>query len=174
MSILDRYRDLFEHEKDCNAKMLSMIESVPASNRNDPRFQRAVSLAGHITACRENWLDRMHANGISQVDWYDKRCELETLRPRFKSMEGKWTEYLANLTDKELANEFVFPGGDGNRYRWLTEGQIKQLVGHAAYHRGQIALLVDELGGETMDTDYLYWAIPQDPRYGKITDDEEK
>ena len=32
--------------------------------------------------------------------------------------------------------------------------QIEQLAGHAAYHRGQIALLVDQLGGEVQDTDY--------------------
>ena len=29
-------------------------------------------------------------------------------------------------------------------------------------------LLVDQLGGETVDTDYLYWAIPRNERYGKI------
>ena len=168
MPVIERYRDLFEHEKDCNDKMLAMIKSVRESNREDSRFQRAVSLAGHICACRENWLDRMHAVGIGQVDWYDDKCELETLRARFTAMEVHWSSYLAKLTDEDLNEEFEFPTRDGSRYRWHIEGQIKQLVGHAAYHRGQIALLVDDLGGETVDTDYLYWVIARNPRFGKI------
>ncbi|MGC4045162.1 MAG: DinB family protein [Armatimonas sp.] len=37
------------------------------------------------------------------------------------------------------------------------EVQIVQLIGHAPYHRGQVALLVDQLGGEVVDTDYADW-----------------
>lgn len=168
MSVLEVYRDLYEHEKDCNDKMLTMIESVPESSRPDARFQRAVTLADHLCACRENWLDRMTAGGVNQVAWWNEKSKLDTLRPRFASMEEKWTDYLAGVDEAALPEEFEFPGGDGNRYRWQIEGQIKQLVGHGAYHRGQIALLVDQLGGESVDTDYLYWAIPQNSRFGKI------
>jgi uncharacterized damage-inducible protein DinB len=38
-----------------------------------------------------------------------------------------------------------------------VEVQVIQLFGHASYHRGQIALLVDQLGGEVVDTDYVDW-----------------
>jgi len=55
-----------------------------------------------------------------------------------------------------------------SQYRWSIEGQIVQLVGHAFYHRGQIAQIVDDLGGSTVDTDYLFWAYVKNPRYGKI------
>ena len=50
MSLLERYRLWYEHEKDCNAKMLAMLESVPETNRTDARFQQAVSLADHLPA----------------------------------------------------------------------------------------------------------------------------
>ena len=46
--------------------------------------------------------------------------------------------------------------------RWNILGQLMQLVGHSYYHRGQIALLVDQLGGTTTDTDYFYWMVAQD------------
>jgi uncharacterized damage-inducible protein DinB len=170
MPLIDRYCELYEHEKDCDQKLLDMIDSVPKEERSDPRFQKAVNLAGHLAACRENWLDRMASDGLNQVEWYDDNCDLETLRPRFAAMEARWTEYLANLSETELVSEFEFPSRDGDRYRWQIDGQILQLIGHAPYHRGQIALLVDQLGGETVDTDYLYWAISQNPRYGKIVE----
>ncbi len=157
MSLLDHYRTSYEYEKGCNAKMLAMLESVPEARRSDPRFQRAVSLASHLAAGRENWLDWMDGEGRNQVPWGDDRCELVTLRPRFAALESQWTDYIARLQEDRLAQEFEFAESNGERYRLPIEVQIVQLIGHASYHRGQIALLVDQLGGETVDTDYADW-----------------
>ncbi len=163
--MIERYREWYEHERDSNAKMLDMLESVPADRRNDPRFGRAVALAGHLAACRENWLAMIVSSGGPEVEWWPEDCPLESLRPRYAWLESRWTEYLAGLDDDTLVRDFVFEDG-GARWRFNVEGQIFQLVGHAPYHRGQIALLVDELGGETVDTDYVEWAIPRNPRFG--------
>ena len=147
-----------------------MLHSVPGERRSDPRFARAVGLAAHLAACRENWLDRMTAGGANQVDWRPKDVSLDSLGPRYARVEADWVAYLNNLGDEGLKCDFEFSGAEHSRYRWNIEGQIVQLVGHAFYHRGQIALLVDDLGGETVDTDYLYWAYPRDPRFGRIDD----
>jgi uncharacterized damage-inducible protein DinB len=157
MSLLERYRVLYEHEKDCNHKLLAMLESVPEARRADPRFQQAVTLADHLAAGRENWLDWMEGEGRNQVAWWDERCELATLRPRFAALESQWTDYLARLEADRLAQDFEFSESDGERYRLPIEVQIMQLIGHASYHRGQVSLLVDQLGGETVDTDYADW-----------------
>lgn len=156
MSLLERYREAYEHEKDGNRKMLAMIESVPQAGRSDARFPQAVSVAGHLAACRENWLDRMAGEGLPLADWYDKACDLATLGPRFDALERRWTDYLARLEEDQLAQEFEF-AEEGQCFRLPTEVQIVQLFSHASYHRGQIALLVDQLGGEMVDTDYADW-----------------
>jgi len=150
--------------------MLGMIESVPLDKRDDPGFGRALVLAAHLSACRENWLDRMIAEGQGQVDWWPEDVKFASLRPRYAAMESKWADYLASLTDDDLDCDFEFGTTDGKRWRWSIEGQIVQLVGHAFYHRGQIALLVGELGGEPVDTDYLYWEYQRNPRYGVISE----
>jgi uncharacterized damage-inducible protein DinB len=161
MSGIEGYREQYEHEKDSNGKMLTMIESVPEANRSDPRFQQAVTLAAHLLICRENWLDRMRGDGMKQVDWEDSTCDLAALRPRFAALEARWSDYLAQLDDEQLMQDFTFLTWENELFSLRTEVQIVQLTGHAAYHRGQIALLVDQLGGETVDTDYVYWAVPQ-------------
>ena len=166
--MIKNYRIWYEYERDCNMKMLAMLGSVPAGRRSDPRFARAVGLAAHLAACRENWLDRMKTGGESQGDWWPKDVSLDALGPRYARVEGDWTEYLSQLDDEGVKSDFEFSATGNSRFRWNIEGQIVQLMGHAPYHRGQVALLVDDLGGETVDTDYLYWAYPRNPRYGQI------
>ena len=170
MSRIDDYRLWHEHEKASNAKMLEMIESVPESTRDDERFRQAVVLAAHLAACRENWLDRMTADGTNQAPWWPESANLDDLPARFAALESRWTDYLANLNDDNLDVDFDFAVARGSGYRWNIEGQIVQLVGHAFYHRGQVALLVDQLGGTTEDTDYLFWAFKSRPdRWKELT-----
>jgi uncharacterized damage-inducible protein DinB len=157
MPQLERYRSLSEHEKDCNQKMLMMLDLVPEVGRSDGRFQQAVTLANHLAATRENWLDFMDGKGVSQVVWWDAKCGVDALRPRFTAIELKWTEYLTRLQEGDLPSEFEFTESDEEIYRVPIQVQIEQLIGHAAYHRGQISLLVDQLGGKTVETDYVDW-----------------
>src|SRR5438046_10212483 len=122
--------------------MIAMIESVPDDRRTDSKFLTAVTLAAHLAACRENWLDRMIEGGNSQTPWWPEGSTLESLRPRYEAIEARWTNYLHSVSDEALSCEFEFPATDGHQYRWSIEGQIVQLVGHALYHRGQIAQIV--------------------------------
>ena len=156
MSLLERYRVLYEYEKDCNQKMLAMLESVPEASHSDTRFQRAVTLADHLAACREFWLDCM-GKGSSDLTGWNEECDFHTLRLRFAAIEPRWTDYLARLDNSRLEQDFEFTESNGETFRLPVVVQIEQLAGHAAYHRGQIALLVTELGGETADTDYADW-----------------
>ncbi len=165
MSRLELYRELYEYEKDCSEKMLAMIDSVPAASRSDTRFQQAVSIAGHLAACRENWLHWMTMRNVLPTDWYDEKHEFAALRPRFTALDSQWTDYLASLDEDRLAQEFEFAEGE-ERFSLPTEVQIVQLFGHASYHRGQVALLVSQLGGEVIDTDYVdwWWATYKEPK----------
>ena len=163
MSLIGHSRTLYEYEKDCNHKMLAMLDSVPESSRVDARFQRAVTLADHLAACREFWLIFMDSQEGSSGSGWDEQAKFHALRPRFAAIEPQWTDYLARLDDSQLAQEFEFSEGNGESFRLPIGVQVEQLAGHAAYHRGQIALLVDQLGGEVMDTDYAdwWWANPK-------------
>lgn len=165
MSLIERYRELYEHEKDSNDKMLAMIDGVPLEARSDARFARAVSIAAHLAACRANWLTRIEGSDETEDPWWEKDVDPATLVPRFAAEEARWTAYLAKLDDAELARHFDFFEGPA-RFRLPVEVQILQLVGHAAYHRGQVALLVDQLGGETVETDFVDWAYEKNRGWG--------
>lgn len=156
MPLLEHYRESYEHEKDCNQKMLAMIESIPQAGRSDARFQQAVSIAGHLAECREYWLAHMNGEGLPPEAERDEPCDLAALGPRFAAIHARWTDYLARLDADRLGQDFEFTD-NGQSFHLPTGVQIVQLSGHAPYHRGQVALLVDQLGGEVLGTDYADW-----------------
>jgi len=165
--MITRYQKWLDQEADSNLKILEMLDSVPESNRSDERYQQAIDLGGHLAACRSNWLIRMTGTGTEQ-NWWPEQTTRAQLQEQMSKYETEWRDYLQTLMPARLDEDFEFVARDGNRYRWNIEGQIMQLVGHAFFHRGQIALLVRQLGGVGIDTDYLYWAYAQDSRWGRV------
>src|SRR5437016_5318774 len=97
MSRIENYRLWYEHEKDANKEMIAMIDSVPPESREDERFHRALALAAHLAACRENWLDHMTAGGVNQTAWWPESAKYEELGPRYATIEKQWTDYFASL-----------------------------------------------------------------------------
>jgi uncharacterized damage-inducible protein DinB len=156
LSLADRFRLWFEHERDCNAKSLEMINSVPAENRQSADYQKALDRMGHIVAARRRWIFRLA--GTPDVESiFPTVTGLDELRKDTAEMERMWLEYLIGLDDVELERELEWVAINGNRYRYHAEGVLTQLFGHAYYHRGQIAQLVGSLGGKPENTDYIYW-----------------
>lgn len=155
-SMADRFRDWYEYERDCNAKTIAMLESVPAEKRGTPEFQRSIDKMAHLVSARRRWLNRVgHWPDLPAIFPKGTRCE--ELPKLIADTEAAWVAYLRNLTDQDLVRTFEWHAVDGKRYRWDVEGMLTQVFGHAWYHRGQIATLVADLGGKAVDTDFIFW-----------------
>jgi len=158
-SLTERFRNWYEYERDCNAKSLKMLQSVPTEARASSQFTRAVGKMAHLVAARHMWLHRLDVVTDRPDSWFPPTT-LEQLPAAVEAIEQRWTAYLARLTDANLAADFDYTGSDGRRYRWRLLDLLTQVFGHAWYHRGQIAMLVKDLGGEATDTDYIFWNRP--------------
>jgi uncharacterized damage-inducible protein DinB len=158
-TLADRFRRWYEYERDCNARSLEMLASVPADRRNTPEFQKAVGRMAHLVAARQRWLHRL--GHWPQPPAVFPNTSLDDLPKLVADTETAWTAYLDPLTDEDLAREFEYKLDDGRRFRWTIEGLLTQTFGHAWYHRGQIAQLVALLGGKAVDTDYIFWDRPK-------------
>ena len=155
-SMADRFRTWYEYERDCNAKSLTMLESVPVERRGAAEFQKAVDRMAHLVTARRRWLHRLgHWPDLPAI--FPSGTPLTDLPTLVADTEGAWVAYLARVDEAELAREFEWTAPDGRRFRWHVEGVLTQTFGHAWYHRGQIAQLVAALGGKAVDTDYILW-----------------
>jgi uncharacterized damage-inducible protein DinB len=157
LNFTDRLRRWYDYERDCNARCLEMLESVPNERRGDPQFQKAVDRLAHMVAARRRWLYRLGRLDESPIP-FPQGTTLSELAPLVADTETAWLAYYATLDDAELDRVAEWQGPDGGNYRWEISEILTQLFGHAWYHRGQIAQLVASLGGNAVDTDYVYWA----------------
>ena len=113
----------------------------------------------HLAAARQRWLHRL--GRWPQAPESFPPLTLEDLPAFVAATETAWVEYLRTLDETELARVFEYQFANGQRYRWNVEGALTQVFGHAWYHRGQIAQLVAMLGGQAVDTDYVFWCKPE-------------
>lgn len=154
-----RFRHLYEYERDCNAKVIRMLESVPLESRSSPQFARAVGKAAHLVAARHMWLFRLGVCETKPIDWFPPTT-LEELPNATAEVERMWVTYLSRQTDESVMTEVEWSGHDGKRRRWPLIDLLTQVFGHAWYHRGQITTLVKDLGGTPTDADYIFWDQP--------------
>lgn len=156
-TLADRFRHWYEYERDCNAKSMAMLASVPAENRANPEYHKAVERMAHLVAARQRWLQRL-GHWPNTPDLFPRGTPLNELAEQVAATEAAWVAYLDKVDEAELARELEWRAADGARYRWYVEGILTQVFGHAWYHRGQIAQLVAALGGKAVDTDYIFWS----------------
>lgn len=159
MTLSDRFRNWYDYERDCNAKCLTMLSSVPQERQDTPAFQKAVDRLAHLAAARRRWLSRL-GHWKEPQELFPQGTKLSDLPAMLAATEEAWVQYLRGLDDAALARECEWQTDDGKRYRWAVEGILTQTFGHAWYHRGQIAQLVAGLGGKAIDTDYIFWSRP--------------
>jgi uncharacterized damage-inducible protein DinB len=155
-SLADRFRRWYDYERDCNAKTLAMLESVPVEKRTTAEFRKAIDRMAHLLVARQRWLHRL-GHWAELPGLFPQDMSLEKLPGMVSATETGWVAYLGKLDDAELSRTCEWTFQDGKRYRWNVEGILTQVFGHAWYHRGQIAQLVAGLGGKAVDTDYIFW-----------------
>jgi uncharacterized damage-inducible protein DinB len=170
-TMIERFRNWYDHERDCNAKILAMLSSVPEDKRATPEFQLALDLVAHLMLARRMWLYRLGHWTAPPGGWDSTGTNLEDLPAMVAETETAWVDYLQRIDDVELQRLLTWTplGNIAKRWHWPIELILTQVSGHAWYHRGQIVELVRLLGGQTTSTDYIFWNRPEElpPDEGK-------
>jgi uncharacterized damage-inducible protein DinB len=154
---IERFQRWYVYEKDCHAKVVASLDTVPPDRRASPEFGKAVALLAHMVAARKLWLHRMGGSSELPKDIFFESPSLEWVRDALAGMETAWSTYLECLTDPDLERVFEYKALDGQPYRNQVVDILTQLFGHSWYHRGQIAILVRQLGGTPAITDFVFW-----------------
>lgn len=153
----DRYRRWFQYECDAHELVFGSLESVPVANRGNPEFLRALSLMGHLVAARRIWLARLGAIPIPADPLFPQETEIDRVRAAWSPVREQWLDFFSRLDDASIERVVAYRSYDGDPFENRLEDILTQLFGHSSYHRGQIAMLVRQAGGEPAKTDFIFW-----------------
>lgn len=165
--MIKQFQSWLSYEADAGHRALEMIASVPAENRGLPQYQKALDKLAHTLAARALWLRRLGYDEPFMDKLFPTGMSQQQLTGLMPQVYSTWTAWLAVRTDDDLAEKLEYQSMEGDRFSNRMEEILIQLHGHALYHRGQVATLVDQCGGTVVDTDLIYAtrrAVQSSPR----------
>ena len=169
MNAAERLRRIAEYERWANQKSLESIKSAESGLLSQAsrigaapddvynRYARALAVMGHILWARRRWLWRLGESEPPPEVMPVKEWPVARLTEESDDLDRLWTKFLTGLKDADIDTELKYRGGDGADYA-DTIGQIcDHVFNHSTYHRGQVAMLVKQCGGEPAETDYIHY-----------------
>lgn len=155
------FRTMMAYETWANERSLASLETVPPEMRTRPSFLRATQLLPHIFLARTLWLMRARAVPHEHPrDWFPSWPVDETRR-QLSTVDAQWRDFLAPLTDADLSRPVPYTASEGRQYSSTVYDICTQVFNHGTYHRGQIARLVAESGGQRAATDFIIFTRTQ-------------
>ena len=150
-----RYRKLLVYEAEANRRVFDSLGTVPERSRGHAAFERAMQLLPHNQLARCVWLARLEGRPYeSPKDWFPA-WSMEQARMAEEEQNREWAEYLEGLTDQDLPKTISYTSSEGHPYVRMVDDILTHVFNHSTYHRGQLARLVTECGGERAKTDYI-------------------
>ncbi|MCE7973193.1 MAG: hypothetical protein DYG92_02535 [Leptolyngbya sp. PLA1] len=155
MHRIDHFRGLMAYESWATEQAIASIESVPESARGSASFDRALRLIPHVQLARAVWLHRLKGERYDNPkDWFP-RMDPSDMRTLSAQVDDRWRGFLAPLSEQDLDRECTYTSSEGAGYASRVGDVLAHVFNHSTYHRGQVARLVAESGGQRAATDQI-------------------
>lgn len=112
--------------------------------------ERAVAIIAHVAATQRMWLERALSMKQSVAVWPD--WSLADTANQYSPVLDEWTRLIAK---DDLSREVAYTNTKGLQFRNSLSDVALHLTLHGAHHRGQIAALVRQHGGEPANIDFI-------------------
>jgi uncharacterized damage-inducible protein DinB len=144
MAILPK---LIDHLEWADARTLGALRKSTSPNA------KARELFAHILGATHNWLARIAGRAATVTIWPTLGDdEMERLA---RENVAELRRLLDGATEVDFSRVVPYRNSAGHPFESTVEDMLLQLTTHAAYHRGQIAMLLRQSGSEPAPTDYI-------------------
>jgi len=149
---------LYEYNRWANARVLHAAAPLTGEQftRDLASSYRSVrDTLTHILSAEWIWLQRWKG-ALPQALHDPKDFEsLDALKAWWAGVEGEQAEFVQAVSDAALGNVVSYVNTRGETWRYPLGQMMQHVVNHSSYHRGQVATLLRQLGGEPAPTDFL-------------------
>jgi uncharacterized damage-inducible protein DinB len=151
MDHIARLKRQFRHDLIANLATLRSLEAMSSPP------DRAVDLMAHIAASQSVWQSRLGIEAVQPLPVWPS-LSLSESRPLLEKLSTAWQDALAGADDAWLGSTIEYSNTSGHRFHNTVADVLAHVTHHGAYHRGQIALLVRQMGGQPAVTDFIFSA----------------
>jgi uncharacterized damage-inducible protein DinB len=146
-------RRLFDHLAWADANARDALRTLPPSSAE---AGRATGLYAHVAAAEHVWLARLMERPAEHPVW--PSLDLAASAALAERTAQELLAYVASVGPADLVREVDYRNSAGQSFRSRVDDILVHVALHGAYHRGQIALLTRQGGGEPASTDYIAFA----------------
>lgn len=152
------FRHLYEYHFAENNKIwkicLDLLDSQHFIHTNNYSHGSVRDQLIHLTSVDEVWFCELQ--GKVPADPPEQNWDIQTLRSYRDSVEQGMRNYLQQLSNDMLTTKpIIEPEEDRDLVVWQV---LFHVINHATDHRAQILRQLYELGYETSDQDYVFFA----------------
>lgn len=108
----------------------------------------------HIVGAEKVWLERFRGNPQPFLKAEDIPTVAE-LRAIWEQVGHDTAQWIGTMTDKTLQDVFEMKTLKGDVYRHVYWQAFQHVVNHSSYHRGQITIMLRQLGAQPVSTDLI-------------------
>ncbi len=149
-------RRLFAYNEWANARLVAAVSGL-----SDEGFARPIASSfgsvrdtlAHIVSGEWIWLQRFKGENPTAIPHWVRSADRSELVARLAQVEAEWREFLAPVSDAQLAAPVVYRLLSGQGHRNALGELIQHVVNHSTYHRGQAVTQLRQLGATPPSTD---------------------
>ncbi|MBN3518971.1 damage-inducible protein DinB [Algoriphagus lutimaris] len=143
------YQDFFNYNHQTNLKLVASYESL--SGQLSPKI---IELSCHIMNAHTIWNARLKSIQDPCKPW-----DLFPIEKFAEKDQSNFESTMEILHQVDLDVKFKYKNSMGKSFESYGSDVLTHIVNHSTYHRGQIAMLMRELGLEPLPSDFIQFKI---------------
>lgn len=118
--------------------------------------EQLLAVTWHLVSAIDTWLARIEQRApLEPFEW--RTPARHELRPYFDRVCARLEAFVASVDEAALDGVVAYGNSKGRAYESRVRDVLQHLFLHGAEHRGQIAQEVGRLGGQPVETEYIFW-----------------
>jgi uncharacterized damage-inducible protein DinB len=145
---------MFEYVAWADLRTIKAVRAMPAIR------DKTLPILSHLLAAEHIWLARIMMRDPCHEVW--PKLELEKCDLLAAGNAIGYFDFVGRLTTEGVTQSIAYRTTQGTEFIIPTIDILTQVTTHGPYHRGQIAKIIGQAGGISINTDFITFARETD------------
>ena len=151
-------RELFAYNYWARDRQLEACRALSHEQFRRPlgnSFASVRNTLAHMVGAEWVWLERLQGRSPQAFPGTEEFSTLEMVSERWQTLERRFSAYLTGLRDEQLSSTVAYTNFVGEKWSYTTGMILLHVMNHQTYPRGQVTMLLRQLGTQPAAVDLL-------------------